>query len=443
LAWLISLSHATGATMRRWREFCGWMEDRVMDFELQPLTEPGRRLVAQAEDHAVRFATRADDNDREGRFSFENVEALKSAGYFAAPIPVECGGLGVESVHDVLVASSRLARGDASTTIGVNMHLNNAIRLALTWRRAMHAADHSRAAKAAAAMEEIAAGKVVVAAAITEAGRELAHPATTAVRNGAGWVVNGSKIFATMSPAATHLAVSVTYTADDGEERIAFARVPADTPGITVNEDWDALGMRASGSGSVTFQDVHVPYGAFGEDYLAGVWSAGLVERYLTAGPIHAAASLGVAESAAAQAVAFVSRAHKGRHGRALAERPALQLLAAENAVDLAAMRAVFGRAGMLLDRYFAAHPDAPGTPEVLQRTFAEVQSAKVFVHAAAIRIVDRALTLSGGAGYMNKHPLSRLYRDVRAGPFMHPLATPAAYEFIGRVTLGLEPLVA
>lgn len=414
-----------------------------MDFELQPVTEPGRRLVALAEDLAARFATRAGGNDREGRFSFENVEALKCAGYFAAPIPVECGGLGVESVHDVLVASSRLARGDASTTIGVNMHLINALRLVRAWRRAVHDADHARAAQAAAAMDAIAAGQVIVAATITEAGHELPHPATTAVRNGPGWVVNGNKIFATMSPAATHLAVSVTYTAEDGEERLAFARVPADTPGITVNDDWDALGMRASGSGSVTYRDVHVPDGAVAEDYPAGVWSAGLLERYLTAGPIHASASLGVAEAAAAQAVAFVSGARKGRHGRALAERPALQLLAAENAIDLAAMRAVFGRAGTLLDGYFAAHLAAPGTPEVVRRTFAEVQGAKVFVHAAAIRIVDRALTLSGGAGYMSRHPLSRLYRDVRAGPFMHPLATPAAHEFIGRVTLGLESLVA
>jgi alkylation response protein AidB-like acyl-CoA dehydrogenase len=413
-----------------------------MDNELHATTAPGKRLVALAEELAAGFAARAGKNDHEGRFSFENIEALLRNGYFAAPIPVECGGLGVESVHDVLVASSRLARGDASTTIGVNMHLGNTMRLVRGWRRALHAGDREKAARAAATMEAIANRKVVVAATITEAGRELPHPAATAVRNGSGWVVNGTKIFATMSPAATHLALSVTYEAADGEERLAFARVPANTPGITVNDDWDALGMRASGSGSVVFQDVHLPDDAFQEDYPAGVWSAGLLERYLIAGPMHASASVGIAEVAAAEAVAFVTSARKGRHGRPLAERPALQMLAAENAIDLAAMRATFGRAGNLIDAYYASRLSTPGGTEDVRRVFTEVQSAKAFVHAAALRIVDRALSMSGGAGYMSKHPLSRLYRDVRAGPFMHPLATNSASEFIGRVTLGLEPAV-
>ena len=57
----------------------------------------------------------------------------------------------------------------------------------------------------------------------------------------------------------------------------------------------------------------------------------------------------------------------------------------------------------------------------------------------AAVRVVDRALALSGGAGYMSRHPLSRAYRDVRAGAFMHPLGGNRAYEFIGRVVLGAE----
>ncbi len=61
-------------------------------------------------------------------------------------------------------------------------------------------------------------------------------------------------------------------------------------------------------------------------------------------------------------------------------------------------------------------------------------------MQSAAARIVDRALSLSGGAGYMNKNRLSRMYRDVRATPFMHPLGANVAYEFIGQVTLGVEP---
>ena len=68
---------------------------------------------------------------------------------------------------------------------------------------------------------------------------------------------------------------------------------------------------------------------------------------------------------------------------------------------------------------------------------FAEAQAAKAFVNEAAGRIVDRALALSGGAGYLNGSPLARAYRDVRAGSFMHPLGANRAYDYLGRVALG------
>jgi alkylation response protein AidB-like acyl-CoA dehydrogenase len=73
---------------------------------------------------------------------------------------------------------------------------------------------------------------------------------------------------------------------------------------------------------------------------------------------------------------------------------------------------------------------------------FAEVQAAKTYANEAATRIVDRALALSGGAGYLNGSPLARAYRDVRAGAFMHPLGANRAYELLAQVTLGREPLL-
>ena len=70
---------------------------------------------------------------------------------------------------------------------------------------------------------------------------------------------------------------------------------------------------------------------------------------------------------------------------------------------------------------------------------FAEAQAAKAFVNDAAARIVDRALALSGGAGYVNGSALARAYRDVRAGSFMHPLGANRAYDYLGHIALG-EP---
>src|SRR4051812_6015650 len=94
-----------------------------MPIELTAHTDAGARLVATAEDLWEELAARAAEHDRDGSYPHEAIDALKVAGYFMAPIPAELGGLGVSSAHDLVVASSRLARGDASVTIGVNMHL--------------------------------------------------------------------------------------------------------------------------------------------------------------------------------------------------------------------------------------------------------------------------------------------------------------------------------
>jgi alkylation response protein AidB-like acyl-CoA dehydrogenase len=93
-----------------------------MPIELTARTEAGARLVAIAEGLAPELDARAAQHDREGSYPFQAIDALKAAGYFAAPIPVELGGLGVSSARDVVVASSRLARGKVSVAIGVNMH---------------------------------------------------------------------------------------------------------------------------------------------------------------------------------------------------------------------------------------------------------------------------------------------------------------------------------
>jgi alkylation response protein AidB-like acyl-CoA dehydrogenase len=97
----------------------------------------------------------------------------------------------------------------------------------------------------------------------------------------------------------------------------------------------------------------------------------------------------------------------------------------------------VLARAAALIDEHQAAHPAEIGSDDAIVALFAEGQAAKTAVTEAATRVVDRALALSGGAGYLNGSPLARAYRDVRAGGFMHPLGANRAYEFLGDVALG------
>jgi alkylation response protein AidB-like acyl-CoA dehydrogenase len=401
-------------------------------FQLQAKTEAGSRLVRVAEELAVQFATRATEHDREASYPFEAIDALKEAGYFRAPVPEQFGGLGVASVHDTFVAASRLARGEPSVTIGVNMHLAAVINVAQRWRQAVAMKDDGRAERFGGMLTGIGRGGIVMAAGVSEPGQDLTRPSTTAVLAGADLILNGRKIFCTMSPAATLLYVAATLTDDDGSEHYTYVMVPKDAPGVTVHDDWDALGMRASGSNSVTFENVHAPKAALFGRFPAGGLSFGFMEANITAGPFHASASLGVAEVAHAEAARMLAR--KG------GPRARDRVLAGENAVDVSAMRAIFARAGTLIDEYFAENTTSVGTLGEITTLFAEVQSAKAFINETAVRVVDRALAMSGGAGYMAKHPLARAYRDVRAGAFMHPLGANRAYEFVSQVTLGEQP---
>ena len=398
-----------------------------MPIELKARTEAGARLVAIAEKLSEELASRATEHDRDGTYPFEAIDALKVVGYFAAPVPVELGGLGVSSAHDLVVASSRLARGDASVAIGVNMHLVAVLNMERRRQVAIAGGVERRAGAFASSLEQIARDGVVLAAAISERGQDLTRPGTLATRTHSGWRIDGRKMFCTMSPAATDLYVAVTYADEEGTERYAYAMVPVDAPGVVVHDDWDALGMRASGSNSISLVSVELP-----ESGVRGGFRAGdplpYMERNLVAGLFHAAASLGIAESAD-------QVARHGIAGRINGDaRPRMQV--ADNAIDLAASRGVLSRAAMLIDEHRAANPASDGTAEELGALFAETQAAKAFVNEAAARTVDRALALSGGAGYVNGSPLARAYRDVKAGSFMHPLGANRAYDYLGHVAL-------
>jgi alkylation response protein AidB-like acyl-CoA dehydrogenase len=403
-----------------------------MPLELKARTEAGGHLIALAERLANEIRPGAADHDRDGTFPFESFAAVKESGYVNAPIPDDLGGLGVTAVHDVLVASSRLARGDAALTLGVNMHLAYVMNVARRWQIAVASGDRRRADALGATLEQIARRRIVFAAAGSELRQDLTRPATTATRTEDGWIVSGHKVFCTMSPAADVFYTAVTFVDDSGDERYGYAMVPRETPGVVIHRDWDALGMRASGSHSVSFMDVRLPPSALRGGFPVGD-AVEYMERNLSAGLLHAAVALGIAESAHAPVIRRIA----GGNGDVDAR---IQMLAAENAVDLSVCRAVFSHAARLIDDQHELNPTSTPTPEEMTRLFAEAQSAKTFIGEASVRIVDRSLALSGGAGYLNGSPLARAYRDVRATAFMHPLGANRAYTFLAQLELGREP---
>ncbi|HYN34859.1 MAG TPA: acyl-CoA dehydrogenase family protein [Ilumatobacteraceae bacterium] len=397
--------------------------------ELTPRTKQGSLLVELAEQLAEQLADTVGEHDRRGTYIREHLTALVDSGWLSAPVPEELGGRGVRSTHDLFVAASRLARGDAAATIGASMHVTVVANLV----RQYVAADDDGRAGLGMVLDQLVAGRVVIAAAISEPGQDLTRPSTIAVAVDDHWRIDGTKIFCTMSPAADVFLASATVDAPRGE-RYAYVAIPATAPGVVVHDDWDALGMRTSGSNSVSFTDVRVDGSAFMGGFPSGS-AVGYAARNLASGGFHAAASLGIAESAHAHAIA-------GLRARGRVDGSSRSLVA-DNEVDLHSARSALSRAGDVVDAHDEEYQGRRAADGHVLAVFGEVQTAKVVVGAAAMRVVDRSLLLTGGAGYRAGTPLARAVGDVRALMFMNPLNTTRAATFLADLALGATPTLA
>jgi alkylation response protein AidB-like acyl-CoA dehydrogenase len=409
--------------------------------ELQPSTDVGTWFAELAEKHAADVATRAEEHDRAGTFPHEAFEAMKESGFLKAPVPEAFGGHGLTSVHDLGVGVNRLARGDGSVAIAANMHLTFALIGARNLRAAQEANDQELVDRLSGFMYLLGQGSIAMANA-TEPGTDLRHPLTEVTSAGGDRIaVKGHKIFGTLSEIADIFFVPSRRRRDDGTMSMGFALIFRGTPGQDIKSNWNALGMRASGSHDVVYDNCVISEELFlTEDADWGSYDdLGLVVACAGNFPL-VSSSLGIAESAAALVTDMARTRKKAPSGRPIAERRGIQHAIAEIEVDLAICRGMLDSVGRLLDAHIANRPVADLGIDDLHRLNKEFQCAKLVVNRKAIEIVDKALSVSGGAGYMTANPLSRLYRDVRAGPFMQPFSPIEAHEYIGKVALGLDP---
>ena len=410
-----------------------------MTFELRPRTAQGRVVVAAAEKLIPTFVERAPAADAANELCRPNFDDLRTSGLAAAFVPEELGGLGLESIHDWIVAIATLARGDASTAIAITMQhgASRGMTAAYQAAKAELGADHQTTHNLAQPLRALVSGEMVVCATATEVGTDNLHPMTEAVRDGDGWRINGRKIFVTMSPIATHIATVIRIRDDEGDT-LAGVLLPMDSPGVEPQDDWDALGMRSSGSQSVVFNDVRVPLHAPRRFAPWGQWGVVNLESRATANTVLLGAFLGIAE--AAHDLAVETLQSRSRVGQPVSERPGVQHVAGEMTLELAQCRAVLGTLGVEMDAYLERHRDSPASFEEAHHLMRDYQLAKWTVNRGAIGVVSKAMDLLSGSGYTNTHPLARLYRDVRAGPFMQPFGATELREYVGQVTLGHYP---
>ncbi len=409
------------------------------DWALQPRTEAGCELVAVAEGHVDAFRERAARHDLDATFPAENVDDLKASGVMAAFVPAELGGLGLDSVHDWAVAMERLGRGDASTAIALNMHLGICRNLARGYRGAKAQGNDAGVAQFEGMLRAVVAGKLVICATATEPGTDFLRPQTTATPTSDGYVLNGRKIFVTMSPVADLFALNVKVPGE-GEDRMGFAFVPAGTPGLEPQDDWNALGMRGSGSQSIVFRHCEVPAGAIQVAGAWGGWNPGLLMGRTLGNLTLVGVFLGIAERARELAVASARTQERPKYGGPASRSSGVQHLMGEIDIELAAARALLGDVARRLDAVLEAHGGETPDLEQAHACMRDYQCAKWVVNQGALRIVSRAMDVVGGGAFMTGNELSRLYRDVRAGPFMQPFSPTEAREYVGQVALGEYP---
>jgi len=371
----------------------------------------------------------AAEGDRCNRIVENNYRMLQANGVAAAFVPRELGGLGLESMHDWIVAINRLARGDGSTAIALSMHLSATRGMAARWRTVDQSSAQGR--RLTNALAKVASGEILVCSTTTESGHDNLHPHTEATRlSDGGWRIDGRKYFVTMSPVASHINLNLRMRDQDGDY-IANVLAPLGAPGILPQDDWDALGMRASGSQSIVFDDCRIPEEALRIVGPWGRWSIPvLLHRTLANVPL-VAAFLGIAEVAHAMAVEAMSKP-------AQAARSGVQHTVAEMEIGLTTCRCMMSQIGHRLDEVVANADNL--TMESGHRLMKDYQSVKWVVNRTAIDIVSKAMDLAGGRGYVSANSLTRLYRDVRAGPFMQPHSPVDAREYIGQVVLSRYP---
>lgn len=413
----------------------------MISFDLTATTPTGKRFVQLAEEHAEVFAARAEKHDRENTFPFENFEDLQKSKFLAAAVPQEYGGLGVESLHDLMVGLSRLGRGDASTAIASNMHITGGSVVVRMMRRARAAGEDKTVNILEDLLVRLGAGELIMCFPTTERGTDLATPMAELTPIEDGYLLNGRKIFGTISPAAQLFFPSVRIPKDTGGYLLGTVMVARDNPGLELVDNWDAMGMRASGSGDIVFKDCFIPKHllfAVRDNY--GRIGRGFSDFALTANLPLISSFLGVAEAARDLSVKILKTQRKGLSAKLLAERIPIQQLVAEMEIDISTCRALVDRLGRVSDEFLEQYPYGEAPVDDSAAMMKEVQCMKHVVNRKAIEVVDRAMIVCGGGAYMSTHPLSRLYRDVRAGPFMQPFAPYEALEYIGKVVLGFEP---
>jgi alkylation response protein AidB-like acyl-CoA dehydrogenase len=384
-------------------------------------TTTAQRLTELPTDMLEGFRGRAAELDRTNAYFEEDLAELRALGYLAAAVPAQLGGWGL-NLAELTASQRRLARYAPATALAMSMHSY--------WIGAAAELDRAGDSSQRWILEAAVAGEVI-AAGHAETGNDIPVLLSTcrAERVEGGYRLTGRKQFGSNGPAWTWLGAHAVDADAPGGPQTVHAFVERTSPGVTVVETWDTLGMRPTQSHDTVLDGVFVPDARIGRVVPAGDGSDPyLVAMTMWALPLIATVYLGIAERALELAVAGATRKTSIAIPRgAYAYNPMVQHQVAEMYLELDAATATFAR---FVDDWVAgADHGTAWVPKVYSMKWRAVEAAK--------RVVDIALDVTGGAGMFRSNELERLYRDVRCGGF-HPGNDAIAHEMVGKSVLGI-----
>lgn len=382
-----------------------------------PKTDAQHRLLATAEALAAGFAQTAPQHDREGSFPHEHFEAMRGAGYHAAAVPEEYGGPG-HGLDDLVLAQMALGRGDGATALSVGMHhmVVGTEAAQRRWPDALRERVFREVTEHGALLNNIASEPEMGSP------RGGGRPATSLTPDGAGtWRLDGRKDFSTLSPALTYAIVFASV--QDGSGDTARVLVRCDAPGVGIEETWDSMAMRSTGSHDMTFKGVRVtdddfvgrrPHGEPPPPGRPEAWFPLLV----------AAANLGVAYAARDYAVRFAQTRQPTGAPAPIAKIPHVREQVARMEAALTAARTVL----LTTAEDFQHHPEHDRDLAV------QIPIAKRLATESAVQVTDLAMRVVGGVGLHRSEPLERYFRDVRSGLVNPPIEARALEQIAAHV---------
>lgn len=372
------------------------------------MTAPNRHFEELARNLGHSFEQRARVHDREGQFVADNYALLREHKFFSAAVPAELGGGGL-SHRELGDLIRRLAGYCGSTALAYSMHSH--LVAAAVWR-------YRHGQPGEALLRKVAQSELVLVS--TGAG-DWVDSMGRAERVTGGYRVSGLKRFCSSAPMGDLMITSAPLADASGDEVLHFP-VSLRAEGVRIRDDWDTLGMRATGSHSIELDNVFIAEDAVALRRPRGRWHRSWDVIMTVAIPLYMAPYLGIAERAA-------EHAREALATRGADDGQLLTLGELYNHLTIAQL----AWSDMLA---IANGYDVEPTPEHASRMLAR----KTLIANSARATVEAAIEIAGGGAFFRAHALERLWRDIQGAPF-HPLPEKKQLAFSARVALGLPPI--